>query len=77
VDYLGDVGLKEDQAPQIAALCVPYDGLGYGYTYSDLTQRVLPAILLSAYPDKPIDGSTITEVIKATPPTAPFSESEE
>lgn len=73
-NYLGDIGFNDDHAQQAAALCVPYDGLGYGYTYSDITQRVLPAILLGAYPDKQIDWNLITEVIKATPPTAPFNE---
>lgn len=73
-NYLGDIGLKDEHAAQIAASCVPYDSLDYGYTYSDLTQRVLPSILLSSYPDREITYETIQEVIKATPPTAPFSQ---
>lgn len=76
-NYLGDIGFTDDHANQAAALCAPYDGLGYGYTYSDLTQRVLPSILLGAYPDKQITWELVVEVIKATPPTAPFNELEE
>lgn len=76
-NYLGDIGLTDEHANHMAAMSVPYDGLGYGYTYSDVTQRVLPAILLSAYPDKQIDWEVITEVIKATLPTAPFAELED
>ena len=75
-NYLSDIGFADEHSDHMAAMCVPYDGLGYGYTYSDLTQRVLPAILLSAFPDKQIDWQIIEEVIKATPPTAPFNEFE-
>lgn len=75
-NYLSDVGLTDDHTHQIADLCVPYDGLGYGYTYSDLVQRVLPAILLSVYPSNPVSFGAILEVIKLTPPTAPFNEDE-
>ncbi|HSE61136.1 MAG TPA: AAA family ATPase [Candidatus Saccharimonadales bacterium] len=73
-NYLGDVGLNEDVAAGIAEHCVPHGSLGYGYTYSDLTHKVLPAILLSAYPDRRIEYAAIMEVIKDTPPTAPFNE---
>lgn len=74
-NYLGEIGLTDEQATQLAALCVPYSTLSYGYTYSDLTQRVLPTVLLRAYPDKPIDLQMVADVIKDTPPTAPFNES--
>jgi len=73
-NYLSDLELTEEQIGQLAAMCVPYDGLNYGYTYSDLTQKVLPAMLLNAYPDKQIDMEIIIEVIKTTMPTAPFNE---
>ena len=42
-----------------------------GFTFSDLTQRLLPAIALDAYPEKPIEGARAVEIaegMKATPP---------
>lgn len=74
--YLDELKLTGQQITQLADMCVPYDTLNYGYTYSDLTQKVLPAFLLSAYPDKQIDIEIIHEVIKNTPPTIPFNEFE-
>ncbi len=41
-----------------------------GFTFSDLTQRLLPAIALDAYPDKPVSGERAVQIaqgIKATP----------
>jgi SpoVK/Ycf46/Vps4 family AAA+-type ATPase len=72
--YLEDTGINDEQVNRVAALCVPYKNLEYGYTYSDLTQRVLPTVLLSVYPDKPISLEIIEEVINEVPPTAPFNE---
>lgn len=72
--YLAEAGITEEQIDQAATLCVPYDGLGYGYTYSDITQKVLPSALLGAYPDKPISFEMLAETIKGTSPTAPFND---
>lgn len=76
-NYLGDVGLTDEQAAQIAEQCVPYHSLDYGYTYSDLTQRVLPSVLLGSYPDRAITYEGILDVINSTPPTVPFSPEED
>ena len=42
-----------------------------GFTYSDLAQRLIPTIVLDAYPEQPITATralTIAEQMKATPP---------
>ncbi len=45
----------------------------YGYTYSDLRQRLIPEIVLTAYrSDVPIAAGVAHEVLKRTPPTRPF-----
>ena len=44
----------------------------YGFTFSDLTQRLLPAIVLDAYPDGPVDAHRALKITKAMTPTAPF-----
>lgn len=44
----------------------------YGFTYSDITQRLLPAIVLDAYPDGPIKPARAIELAKSIPPTPPF-----
>jgi AAA+ superfamily predicted ATPase len=62
-------------APQIRALVVatgPGNGRAYGYTYSDLAQRLLPGLLLAAYPTQAISFDLANEVVEKHPPTPPF-----
>jgi AAA+ superfamily predicted ATPase len=47
-----------------------------GFTYSDLTQRLLPALVLDAYPDKPIKFERALELVVKTKPTPKFSEAQ-
>ena len=44
----------------------------YGFTFSDLTQRLLPAIVLDAYPDGPVNADSALKITQAMIPTAPF-----
>lgn len=46
----------------------------YGFTYSDITQRLLPAIVLDAYPDGPIRPARALELAEAMLPTPPFKD---
>jgi len=46
----------------------------YGFTFSDLTQRLLPAIVLDAYPGRPVDPARAVEIAMAIVPTPPFKE---
>jgi len=46
----------------------------YGFTFSDLTQRLLPSIVLGAYPDKAVSFSEAIKVAKALIPTSPFKD---
>ena len=47
---------------------------GYSFTFSDLTQRLLPAIVLDAYPDNAVDPNRAIEIARIMDPTAPFQE---
>jgi AAA+ superfamily predicted ATPase len=46
----------------------------YGFTYSDLTQRLLPSIVLDAYPDRPITPARALALANGMQPTPPFKE---
>ena len=48
------------------------DARDYGFTFSDLTQRLLPAIVLDAYPSRAIDGARAIEIARGIIPTPPF-----
>ncbi|WP_137680559.1 AAA family ATPase [Aurantiacibacter suaedae] len=45
---------------------------GPGFTFSDLTQRLLPAIVLDAYPDRAIEGPRAVEIARAMKATPAF-----
>lgn len=45
-----------------------------GFTYSDLRQRLIPAIVLSAYPDGPVDPERAMELAESMQPTPSFKE---
>ncbi|WP_341023872.1 ATP-binding protein [Brevundimonas diminuta] len=46
----------------------------FGFTFSDLTQRLLPSIVLDAYPAKPVIAARAVEIAKAMSPTPPFND---
>jgi AAA+ superfamily predicted ATPase len=43
-----------------------------GFTYSDLTQRLIPAAILAAFPDKPLTADLVLKVAASTAPTPEF-----
>ena len=47
---------------------------GYGFTYSDIVQRLLPTIVLDAYPDSSVRFDRALNLATAMKPTPPFQE---
>lgn len=45
-----------------------------GYTYSDLTQRLIPAAVLTAFPDQPVDSAVLLATADALAPTPVFAQ---
>lgn len=72
-DHFADV-LGDEDLHKLVEITGPTDRRPHGYTYSDLTQRLIPGILLEAYPDNPVDIALAVEVIARIPPTEPFRE---
>jgi len=46
----------------------------YGFTYSDLTQRLVPSIALDAFPEQPVIGTRAIEIVRGIMPTPPFGD---
>lgn len=44
----------------------------HGFTYSDLTQRLVPTIVLDAFPERPVSGARAIEIARSITPTPPF-----
>ena len=51
---LHQLGFSEPQIEAVIRATGPRDKHGYGFTFSDLTQRLLPAIVLDVYPAGPV-----------------------
>lgn len=73
-EALGPLGFSDKDIRGLAKLSGPQDGRDYGFTYSDLTQKLLPGLILSAYPERPIDIALAKSVTASIAPTPPFAE---
>ncbi len=69
---LEELGFSSHQVRSVVEATGTTHGRKYGYTYSDLAQRLLPGLVLAAYPDRPITSDLAKEVIERHPPTPPF-----
>ncbi|WP_334127312.1 AAA family ATPase [Sneathiella sp.] len=71
---LGELGFSQPDLNQLVAATGQMNGRAYGFTFSDLTQRLLPTLVLDAYPNKPIDPKRAIEIARGMEPTPPFRE---
>lgn len=72
---LSQLGFTARQIDALVMATGPQDGRVYGFTFSDLAQRLLPALALDAYPNRPIRADRALEIARAMVPTPPFQES--
>lgn len=72
---LKEVGFTKKEITEIVKRTGPTEDRDYGFTYSDLTQRLLPTLVIDAYPENPIAYERALEVLASIHPTAPFRES--
>ena len=72
---LADTEITEPQLQEIVTSTGATKDRNYGYTYSDLTQKLLPNVVLNAFPDEPIKFASISTLLVEIVPTPPFKES--
>ncbi|MCZ8182415.1 MAG: AAA family ATPase [Beijerinckiaceae bacterium] len=68
---LGNLGVSAAHIQALVAATGPTP-TAPGFTFSDITQRLLPAIALDAYPDRPIEAGRALQIAKGMTPTPPF-----
>ncbi|RQR34806.1 AAA family ATPase [Burkholderia sp. Bp9142] len=71
---LDGVGLSAKALSKVVELTGPQGEREYGFTYSDLVQRLVPAIVLDAYPSGPIREARALDIARSIAPTPPFRE---
>ncbi|WP_321831170.1 ATP-binding protein [Thalassovita sp.] len=69
---LHGVGLTEAEIGQLVTVTGPGAGRENGLTYSDLTQRLVPSIIMDAFPSKAISGARAIKIAQSLPETPPF-----
>ncbi len=68
---LGPLGVSRGQVQAIVDATGPSRSEP-GFTFSDLTQRLLPGIALDAYPDRAVEGTRALQIAKAMKATPAF-----
>lgn len=71
---LQGAGISTETIGALATVTGPRDDRP-GFTYSDLTQRLIPAAILKAFPDKPLTADILLDTADSTSPTPEFRES--
>jgi SpoVK/Ycf46/Vps4 family AAA+-type ATPase len=72
---LRQLGFTVAQIDSVVSATGAHKGRAYGFTFSDLLQRFLPAIVLDAYPTSAVSPARAIEIARAMAPTPPFQES--
>ena len=71
---LSKLGFKSSDIEEIVSVTGERSERKYSFTFSDLTQRLLPEIVLDAYPAGPVDPRRALEIARTMIPTPPFQE---
>lgn len=71
---LSELGLSSDDIKEIVKITGPQAEQEYGFTFSDLVQRLIPAIVLDAYPKQAVETKRAIEIARSIYPTSPFKE---
>lgn len=69
LNVLSEVGFSDVEISKLAGITTDM-----GFTYSDLTQRLLPAIVLHAFPDKSIQFADISKIMEGMSATPAFKD---
>jgi SpoVK/Ycf46/Vps4 family AAA+-type ATPase len=75
IDALVGTGIDTGTIGKLADLTGASNGRP-GFTYSDLTQRLIPAAILTAFPGKPLTADILFDVAASLRPAPEFQESE-
>lgn len=71
---LKQLGFSQANIAAIVTATGVVKGRTHGFTFSDLTQRLLPSIILDAYPDHSVTASRALEIAHTMIPTPPFQD---
>ena len=76
VTPLTEIGFSHSQIEKVVQLTGPASDTEVGFTFSDLTQRLLPTLVLDAYPHRAISFERTVGIIRDMKPTPRFADKE-
>jgi SpoVK/Ycf46/Vps4 family AAA+-type ATPase len=71
---LKQLGFSKPQIDAVVVATGMKKDRAYGFTFSDLTQRLLPSIVLDAYPSNAVTPARAMDIATLMVPTPPFQE---
>jgi AAA+ superfamily predicted ATPase len=71
---LGEASFSSSQIDKIVAMTGDAPANPVGFTFSDLTQRLLPTLVLDAYPDRAITFEGAVQLVSSMKATPPFKD---
>ncbi|ELQ6018622.1 AAA family ATPase [Cronobacter sakazakii] len=69
---LTGLGLNSTVIEELVKLTGPRDSNSPGFTFSDITQRLIPSIILASYPFNAVSANSVLQVVKKMTPTPAF-----
>ncbi|WP_299104356.1 AAA family ATPase [uncultured Tenacibaculum sp.] len=71
---LTELGFTDDDIKDIVEITGETTEREYGFTFSDLIQRLLPSLVLDAYPNEAVNHKKAKEIVERIIPTPPFQD---
>ena len=71
---LRPLGLSNRAIQELVTITGPRSESAPGFTFSDISQRLIPSIILAAYPDKAVDDDLAVQVASSMSSTPPFQD---
>lgn len=71
---LGRLGIPDITFDELVRVTGPREGNVPGFTFSDLTQRLIPSIVLDAYPSQAVNAGRAVRVAREMKPTPAFQD---
>lgn len=72
--HLEGFGLSSADIDSLVQATGPQGNQPFGFTFSDITQRLIPSIILDAYPAVRVSGASALEIATNLRPTPPFQD---
>lgn len=69
-----ELGFNKTEIEEIVKITGEKEDREYGFTFSDLMQRLLPSMILEAYPNEAVNPIRSQEIAKQMIPTPPFQD---